>query len=94
VLFRLWFGATSTSRLKVQASFNRKTGAAVDPILTDPAISRPVDEPAYTLAAGPAAAPPTRQRYEAVENAASSALNRKPTFSRDIAHDRYLCIAV
>ena len=64
---------------------NRKTGAAVDPILTDPATGRPVDEPAYTLAAGPAAGPRTRQRYEAVENAASSAPKRattirKPTF--------------
>jgi hypothetical protein len=64
---------------------NRKTGAAVDPILTDPATGRPVvDEPAYTLAAGPAAGPRTRQRYEAVENAASPTpkritANHKPT---------------
>ena len=63
---------------------NRKTGAAVDPILTDPATGRPVDEPAYALTAGPAAGPRTRQRYEAVENAASSApkratTSRKPT---------------
>jgi DNA-binding HxlR family transcriptional regulator len=63
---------------------NRKTGAAVDPILTDPATGRPVDESAYTLTAGPAAGPRTRQRYEAVENAASSTpkrgtANRKPT---------------
>ncbi len=41
---------------------NRKTGAAVDPILTDPVTGRPIDEPAYTLAAGPAAGPRTRER--------------------------------
>src|SRR6266852_2029755 len=29
---------------------HRKTGAAVDPILTDPVTACPIDEPAYTLA--------------------------------------------
>jgi DNA-binding HxlR family transcriptional regulator len=63
---------------------NRKTGAAVDPILADPATGRPVDEPDYTLAAGPAARPRTRQRYAANDDAASSArkratATRKPT---------------
>src|SRR6266481_5374427 len=52
---------------------NRKTGAAVDPILADPATRRPVDEPDYTLAAGPAAGPRTRQRYPAIGDAPSSA---------------------
>src|SRR6266571_5784514 len=63
---------------------NRKTGAAVDPILADPATGRPVDEPDFTLAAGPAAGPRTRQRYAANDDAASSArkratARRKPT---------------
>jgi DNA-binding HxlR family transcriptional regulator len=44
---------------------NRKTGKAVDPVLADPATGRPVDEPDYTLAAGPAAGPRTRRRYGA-----------------------------
>ena len=45
---------------------NRKTGAAVDPVLTDPATGRPVSDPDYALAAGPAAGPRTRRRYGAV----------------------------
>ena len=34
---------------------NRRTGAPVDPILADPATGRPVEEPDYGLAPGPAA---------------------------------------
>ena len=34
---------------------NRRTGAPVDPILADPATGRPVEEPEYGLAPGPAA---------------------------------------
>jgi DNA-binding HxlR family transcriptional regulator len=52
---------------------NRKTGAAVDPILADPATGRPVDEPDYALAPGPAAGRRTRRRYAAID------LSRKPT---------------
>src|ERR1700680_4499772 len=55
---------------------NRKTGRAVDPIIADPATGRPVDEPDYTLAAGPAAGPRTRQRYGAIRDAPSSARER------------------
>jgi DNA-binding HxlR family transcriptional regulator len=55
---------------------NRQTGGAVDPILTDPATGRPVDELGYTLAAGPAAGFRTRQRYAAIADAPPSA--RKP----------------
>jgi DNA-binding HxlR family transcriptional regulator len=58
---------------------NRKTGTAVDPILSDPATGRPVDEPDYTLAAGPAAGPRTRQRYGAVDNSLPSAPKRTTT---------------
>jgi len=64
---------------------NRKTGAAVNPILADPATGRPVDEPNYALVAGPAAGPRTRQRYGAIDDAQSSSrkratASRKPTF--------------
>jgi len=59
---------------------NRKTGVAVDPILADPATGRPVDEPDYTFAAGPAAGPRTRQRYGAVDDAQNRAeASRKST---------------
>ena len=57
---------------------NRKTGAAVDPILTDPATGRPIDESDYTLAAGPAAGARTRQRYGAIDGALSYP-RRRPT---------------
>src|ERR1700720_4260247 len=55
---------------------NRKTGGAVDPILADPATGRPVDEPDYTLAAGPAAGSRTRQRYGVLDEAPSSTRKR------------------
>jgi hypothetical protein len=61
---------------------NRKTGVAVEPILTDLATGRPVDEPDYTLAAGPAAGPRTRQRYGAIDDAPSSA-RKRATASRE-----------
>jgi DNA-binding HxlR family transcriptional regulator len=63
---------------------NRNTGAAVAPVLVDPVTGRPVDEPGYTLAAGPAASPETRQRYGAIDGTPSPArkhvtASRKPT---------------
>jgi DNA-binding HxlR family transcriptional regulator len=42
---------------------NRETGAAVDPILADPATGRPVNEPDYVLAPGPAASGRVLQKY-------------------------------
>ena len=64
---------------------NRKTGAAVDPILADPATGRPIDEPDYALAPGPAASARTRQRYGVMDEAASSSrkrsARREPTSS-------------
>ncbi len=48
---------------------NRRTGAAVDPVVADAVTGRRVDGPDYALAAGPAAGPRTRQRYGAVKNA-------------------------
>src|SRR6266699_5702507 len=40
-----------------------KTGAAVEPILVDRASGRPIKEPDYAFAAGPAATEGVRQRY-------------------------------
>jgi DNA-binding HxlR family transcriptional regulator len=40
-----------------------KTGAAVDPILVDRATGRPIQQPEYALAPGPAAGERTRRRY-------------------------------
>jgi hypothetical protein len=40
-----------------------KTGDAVDPILVDRATGRPIKEPEYAFAAGPAAGERTRRRY-------------------------------
>jgi len=57
---------------------NRRTGAAVDPVLTDPATGRPVDEPDYMLAAGPAAGARTRRRYSAVAPNGHSSKMRAP----------------
>jgi DNA-binding HxlR family transcriptional regulator len=51
---------------------NRKTGATVDPILTDPATGRAVEEPDYALAPGPAAGPRTLRRYGMAGGAPSS----------------------
>jgi DNA-binding HxlR family transcriptional regulator len=42
---------------------NAKTGAAADPILVDRATGRPIRQPEYKFAAGPAARERTRQRY-------------------------------
>jgi len=40
-----------------------KTGAAVEPILVDQATGRPIQQPEYALAPGPAAGERTRRRY-------------------------------
>jgi DNA-binding HxlR family transcriptional regulator len=55
---------------------NRRTGAAVDPVLTDPATGRPIDGPDYTMAAGPAAGARTRHKYDAAAAGASSTRKR------------------
>jgi hypothetical protein len=44
---------------------DRETGAAVEPILVDPATGRPINTPDYALIAGPAAGERTRRRYAA-----------------------------
>jgi DNA-binding HxlR family transcriptional regulator len=43
-----------------------RTGAPVDPILVDAASGRPIEEPDYVLAPGPAAPERTRRRYAVV----------------------------
>jgi DNA-binding HxlR family transcriptional regulator len=45
---------------------DRRTGATADPILVDATTGRPVDEPNYALAAGPAANARIRQKYSAI----------------------------
>jgi hypothetical protein len=45
---------------------NRETGAAVDPILADPATGRPVDELYYALVPGPAAGDRVLEKYRTV----------------------------
>ena len=46
---------------------NTKTGAAVEPILVDRASGRPIKEPEYAFAAGPAAGERTRRRYASAD---------------------------
>jgi DNA-binding HxlR family transcriptional regulator len=48
---------------------NTKTGDAVDPILVDRATGRPIKEPEYTFAAGPAASERTRRKYASANRA-------------------------
>jgi DNA-binding HxlR family transcriptional regulator len=45
---------------------NRSTGNAVDPVLVDGATGRPITDPEYAFAAGPAAGERTRRRYPAI----------------------------
>jgi DNA-binding HxlR family transcriptional regulator len=58
---------------------NRKTGANVDPILADRVTGRPLEEPDYTFAAGPAAGTRTRQRYDAAHRVSAPARTRLTT---------------
>ncbi len=55
-----------------------KTGAAVEPILVDPATGRPIRKPDYAFAPGPAAGERTRRRYAAVAREAAPA-EQQPT---------------
>ena len=56
---------------------NRKTGAAVDPILADPATGRSIDGPDYALVPGPAATRRVRQKFDSAPSAA--ARRRRPS---------------
>ena len=44
-----------------------RTGTPIDPVLVDPASGRPIKEPEYVLAPGPAAPERTRRRYAMVD---------------------------
>ncbi len=62
------------------------TGVEADPVLVDRASGRPLVEPAFRAAAGPAAAASTRRRYgEAVAPAVEES---RPAASRRPAHKR------
>lgn len=52
---------------------NSKTGAAVDPILADPATGRPISEPDYAFVPGPAATGRVRRKYSAAGRQSPSA---------------------
>jgi DNA-binding HxlR family transcriptional regulator len=56
---------------------NTRTGAAVEPILVDPATGRPIQKPDYAFAPGPAAPARTRRRYAAVAETAAQSLPAK-----------------
>ncbi len=49
-----------------------RTGAAVEPILVDRATGRPIKQPEYALAPGPAAGERTRRRYASAGRRAAS----------------------
>jgi DNA-binding HxlR family transcriptional regulator len=58
-----------------------RTGAAVDPIFVDPVSGRPITEPDYAFAAGPAAGERTRSKYASAHRrreANSAQANGKP----------------
>jgi len=50
----------------------RKTGSAADPIMIDAMTGRPIVDPDYALAAGPAAPPRLKQKYAAIAQARPS----------------------
>ena len=52
---------------------NTETGAAVDPILVDPATGQPIKAPDYAFVAGPAAPERTRRRYASVSRTTEAA---------------------
>jgi DNA-binding HxlR family transcriptional regulator len=51
---------------------DRRTGAPADPILVDGASGRPLGDPDFVLAAGPAANARVRERYAAVDQAGAA----------------------
>ena len=56
---------------------NCKTGAVVEPILSDPATGQPVDEPHYALVPGPATSGRNPQKYLAVDDAQAAGRRAK-----------------
>jgi DNA-binding HxlR family transcriptional regulator len=51
---------------------DRKTGAPADPIMVDATTGKPIEDPAYALAAGPAANRRIQKKYAAIADAARS----------------------
>ena len=51
---------------------NTRTGAAADPVLVDRVTGRPIEEPEYAFAAGPAAVERTRRRYASTSRASAN----------------------
>ena len=64
-----------------------KTGAAIDPILVDRASGRPITEPEYALAPGPAASEGVRRRYASSDRAPVSTA-RHPLAGREKGRTR------
>ena len=58
------------------------TGALADPVLVDRASLRPMTEPAFRTAAGPAANAQTRQRHGVVDGGSHS-----PSQATEVGHD-------
>jgi len=56
-----------------------ETGAAIDPILVDRASGRPIKEPEYAFAPGPAARKGVRRRYASGDHAPVSSPARHPS---------------
>jgi hypothetical protein len=52
---------------------DRRTGATADPILVDANTGRPIVDPSYALAAGPAANRRIKQKYAAIAQARTEA---------------------
>ena len=68
---------------------NAKTGAAVDPILVDPATRRPIQEPEYAFVPGPAASEGVRHRYASIGRPARSpAPHSRPAGEKDRTRKR------
>jgi len=60
---------------------DRKTGAAVDPVLTDSRTGQPITQAGHAFAAGPVTGPRTRERFGDGDEA-PMAVSRRRTMSR------------
>jgi DNA-binding HxlR family transcriptional regulator len=68
---------------------DRKTGAAIEPILVDSATGRPIKEPEYAFAPGPAARERIRRRYASSDRPpVSTALRPLPLSEKGRARKR------
>jgi DNA-binding HxlR family transcriptional regulator len=67
---------------------NRETGAAVDPVLADPATGQPVEEPNYVLVPGPAAGERVLRKYQAASEPRTKREAAPSASSHAQAHER------